>query len=146
MTSDQDNAIEAAVGKAIRPTMVPVKEGVIVTNTPRHGEDPHARDRPWMSPPKPAGATPQDTIAERGRTHGDFDDNAALSQILKDAMRGFQRKDGVHPWDNLTPAMKDTLDMNAAKIGRIFAGDPDFRDHWADMAGYDMLIANRCSK
>lgn len=88
--------------------------------------------------------TAHEVIAERGSTHGDFDDNAALSQALKDTIRGFQRKDGTYPWEGFTPAMKDSLDMFCAKIGRIGAGRPDFRDHWADIAGYATLVADRC--
>lgn len=83
-------------------------------------------------------------IAVRRTTHGDFDDNAALSQTLKDAIRGFQRKDGVYPWESFTPAMKDSLDTICAKIGRIAAGRADFKDHWSDIAGYAQLIADRC--
>jgi hypothetical protein len=36
--------------------------------------------------------------------------------------------------------------MIAHKIGRIIAGDPDFRDHWDDLAGYATLIAQKCTK
>jgi hypothetical protein len=34
----------------------------------------------------------------------------------------------------------------AHKIGRILAGNPSFRDHWADIAGYAKLVADRCSE
>jgi hypothetical protein len=42
--------------------------------------------------------------------------------------------------------MREALEIDAHKIGRILAGDPDFRDHWLDRAGYATLIARECSK
>jgi hypothetical protein len=36
----------------------------------------------------------------------------------------------------------EALEMIAHKIGRIIAGDPDFDDHWDDIAGY-AKIANK---
>jgi hypothetical protein len=39
--------------------------------------------------------------------------------------------------------MQESLDMIAHQIGRIIAGDPGFADHWADIAGYAQLVANR---
>ena len=33
--------------------------------------------------------------------------------------------------------------MIAHKIGRILAGNPDFKDHWDDIAGYAVLISQR---
>ena len=80
---------------------------------------------------------------ERGKTHGEFRDHASFTQHLKDAMRSFVREDGSHPWEGLTPAMKESLDMNMHKIGRILAGRADFKDHWSDMAGYSQLVADR---
>jgi hypothetical protein len=87
-----------------------------------------------------------DLLAARGRTHGDFTDHAQATQTLKYAMQGFRRADGSRSWDRLTPAQRESLDMIAHKIGRILAGDPDFRDHWDDIAGYARLVAERCSK
>ena len=82
--------------------------------------------------------------AERGHTHGDFRDHAAFTQTLKDVMRSFVRRDGTHPWEDLTPSMKESLDMNMHKIGRVLAGKAEFKDHWADMAGYSQLVADEC--
>ena len=35
---------------------------------------------------------------------------------------------------------REALDMIAHKIGRIFAVDADFLDHWLDIAGYATLV------
>ena len=33
--------------------------------------------------------------------------------------------------------------MIACKIARILSGDPNWRDHWDDIAGYATLVAER---
>ena len=82
----------------------------------------------------------QELLNERGKTHGDYTEHARITQNLKIMMRNFKG------WGRLNLAMCESLDMQAHKIGRILAGDPDFRDHWDDIAGYAKLVANRCSK
>ena len=46
----------------------------------------------------------------------------------------------------MTDPAKEALDMIAHKIGRICAGNPNFKDHWADIAGYAQLVADRCTE
>lgn len=79
-------------------------------------------------------------LAERPSTHGDFRDNSTISQELKRVMHG---KVG---WDRLTSFQREALDMIAHKISRILAGNPNFKDHWDDIAGYATLVANRCEQ
>ena len=80
--------------------------------------------------------TPTDALlAERGKTHGDFNEHARITQDLKFTITsapGFAR---------LSAAQRETLDMTAHKIGRILAGDPNHPDHWDDIAGYARLIS-----
>ncbi len=82
----------------------------------------------------------QALIATRGRTHGEYRDHADYAQRLKAIMQGADK------WPGLNVCQKESLEMIAHKIGRILAGDPDFRDHWDDIAGYAMLVAERCAK
>lgn len=82
----------------------------------------------------------REILADREKTHGDYGSHAAITQALKDIMRS------QVSWDSLPENQRETLEMIAHKIGRILAGDPDFRDHWADIAGYATLSADRCSK
>lgn len=80
----------------------------------------------------------QTLLSERAKTHGDFRDHARITQALKRAMRnesGFAL---------LSDSQREALEMNAHKIGRILAGDPNFADHWDDIAGYAKLISNQC--
>jgi len=93
-------------------------------------------------------AEPDATLAllsERGKTHGDFANHAGCTQELKIAMQHWASVSGKD-WQTLPNTHREALEMIAHKIGRIIAGDPDFRDHWDDLAGYATLIAQKCTK
>ena len=90
-------------------------------------------------------------LSQRGKTHGNYSDHARLTQSLKEIMRNFHcikpsTDNTICSWDELQQTQAEALDMIAHKIGRILAGDPDFRDHWDDIAGYAKLVADRCTK
>ena len=72
-------------------------------------------------------------LAEREKTHGRFAEVARLSQGLKSVMASSDR------WRRLSPEQKETLEMISLKLARILAGDPNFADHWTDIAGYAQL-------
>ena len=74
-------------------------------------------------------------LAERGKTHGDFSQHAQITQDLKFIMTS------TPGYAKLTASQREALDMNAHKIGRILAGDPNFPDHWDDIAGYARLVS-----
>lgn len=76
-------------------------------------------------------------LAERGNTHGDYAEHAAITQALKDVMRS------TPGWNRLNDIMKETLEMHAHKTGRILAGNPEHVDHWDDIAGYARLVSTR---
>lgn len=78
-------------------------------------------------------------LNERKNSHGDFSDNAATTQEIKELMFN------CIGWNKLSHVQREALDMIAHKIGRILAGDPNFKDHWDDIAGYATLVANRCN-
>ena len=82
--------------------------------------------------------TTQEILNERGITHGDFSENSLVSQVLKDAVRAYGK------WNKLSLEKKEAIDMICHKIGRIMCGDPNFRDHWDDIAGYAKLASDRC--
>jgi hypothetical protein len=79
----------------------------------------------------------EELLKQRGAIYGDYTTHAEISQELKDVMR---KQKG---WDRLTANQKETLEMNAHKIGRILNGDPNLEDNWADIAGYARLSADR---
>lgn len=69
----------------------------------------------------------------RGSVHGDFDVGAAIAQGTADIWRGGPN------WSKLNATQKESLQMIAHKVQRILTGDPDFPDHWDDIAGYAHL-------
>lgn len=76
------------------------------------------------------------TLKQREKTHGNFITHALISQRLKEVMREY----GLNELDC---DQTEALEMIAHKIARILNGDPNWKDHWVDVAGYSTLIANR---
>ena len=75
----------------------------------------------------------EDLLKERGKTHGDFEDNAHVSQVLKCFVRD-------HIMHELTDVQAEALEVICAKIARILTGDPNHIDSWVDIAGYATLV------
>lgn len=75
----------------------------------------------------------QALTSERGKTHGDWNEQARLASELKAVMRGSLN------WYSLKPHQREALDMDAVKTSRILTGNPDEPDHWDDKAGYAFL-------
>lgn len=80
-------------------------------------------------------ATIQNTLKERGKTHGNFSDNSLISQSLKAVIQSHDSE--------LEPMMREALDMICHKVGRILAGNAKHKDHWDDIAGYATLVSER---
>lgn len=89
-----------------------------------------------MSPPR------DPLLVEREKTHGSYADHAYITQHLKDVLKA------GHPFDkkyaSLSPRHRESLEMILHKIGRIMAGNPNFHDHWDDIAGYAKLGSEAC--
>lgn len=77
-------------------------------------------------------------LNERGKRYGEFTGHAQITQALKDCMTGCTNS----KWRQLSDDKKEALEMIAHKIGRILNGDPNYKDHWVDIAGYATLVAN----
>lgn len=91
------------------------------------------------APPKSL-TTPRSTeelITERKTTHGDFAENARISQTFKDTARNEKG------WGNLNDVQREALDMIFLKISRVLSNNPNFNDHWDDIAGYAKLVSER---
>lgn len=80
-------------------------------------------------------------LAQRQKTHGDFTINARISQSIRRAMQATGSG-----WWKLSDVQCEVLEMVAHKIGRILAGDHDYKDHWDDLAGYARLASERCRR
>lgn len=78
-------------------------------------------------------------LQEHHDTHGDYTLDASVAMTL---------------WKNITDVSGSQMTkvqahaafMICCKLARIAAGDPDFKDHWLDVAGYAKLAAERCTK
>lgn len=79
-------------------------------------------------------------LSERGKTHGDFFDNARISQAIKRVFHAAPR------WSDLHDCHKEALEMIASKSSRILSGQADHADHFADIAGYAKLAEAACRK
>ena len=76
-------------------------------------------------------------LTVRAKTHGPYHLHATITQRLK----GIIWSD-VGGYASMNDSQRECLDMIAHKIGRILAGDPNHEDHWRDLAGYAILVAN----
>lgn len=81
--------------------------------------------------------TIDEILAERNKTHGSFEENAVVSQMLKDIIRD------LPAYAKLTDVQREALDMICVKISRIVSGKADVVDHWRDIEGYAKLVADR---
>ena len=70
----------------------------------------------------------------RAKTHGSFEANARMSQAIKELIATGDA--------SLTDSQREAIDMIALKLSRIATGNPNIKDHWADIAGYATLVAN----
>lgn len=77
-------------------------------------------------------------LTEREKTHGRYTEFATMSQTLKKALTGGRN------WLSLTDAQREALEMIQFKVARVLSGDPDFPDHWDDIAGYAKLGREQC--
>lgn len=76
-------------------------------------------------------------LQAREARHGSFETHAELAQWLKHVVREAGRN------KHLEATHAEALDMILHKIARIMNGDPNYRDHWLDIAGYATLVADR---
>ncbi len=77
-------------------------------------------------------------LADRQTTHGSFEDNARISQGLKEWMRGSPG------WSKLTDVEREAMDMIALKFSRVLSGRSLEKQHWEDVVGYGQLVLNIC--
>ena len=77
-----------------------------------------------------------ETLAERGGTHGVFSESAVATQRMKEIMRQSPN------WPQLSAAQQEALDMIQHKISRITYGDSTLLDSVRDIIGYAQLMYN----
>lgn len=80
-----------------------------------------------------------ETLQDRGTEYGQFINNSAISQDLKDYLRQAPN------WESLESDQKEALDMIMHKVSRLMVGNHNNIDSWHDIAGYAELVAKRLS-
>lgn len=84
----------------------------------------------------------QALLAERAKTHGSYRVHAEVTQALKGVIEAAPDR----KFQELSAQHREALHMITHKIGRIMAGNPDYNDHWDDIAGYAKLASEACRK
>lgn len=79
----------------------------------------------------------QDTLLARQSVHGDFTDNANVTEQLMEFLREAPN------WKKLTAVQKVGLFQIQHKIARIMCGDYNHPDHWHDIGGYAKCVEDR---
>lgn len=77
----------------------------------------------------------EDTLSQRAATHGQFKTHAKLAVAMRDAFTD-------NAVSELDESQIEALTMIFHKIARIGNGNPNYHDHWHDIAGYATLVAN----
>lgn len=91
------------------------------------------------SPPKL-----DDVLNERGARYGEFHNQAALSQNLRNAlMQHYFYTHGKDQAPPLPPYMVEAIQMICHKLARIANGDPFYDDSWRDIGGFSQLVVEQ---
>ena len=77
-------------------------------------------------------------LVQRGTVHGDFTASSGLATSLQFELRQSPN------WHGMRQHQQRALNMICEKITRICYGDPNFADHWIDIAGYATLGKDGC--
>ncbi len=80
--------------------------------------------------------SPEAIIARRHDEHGDWAEQSALAQDLKDRVRIQVERANSR---RLTARQQEAIEMILVKVSRICCGNPNLEDHWDDLAGYALL-------
>lgn len=84
--------------------------------------------------------TVETILEQRGKTHGDWSEQARLSQSLKSLVAASPNA------NSLSEGQLEALELICMKISRICVGDFNTRDHWDDIAGYAKLGSKSCDR
>lgn len=77
-------------------------------------------------------------LVQRGTVHGDFTASSGLATSLQFELRQSPN------WHGMCQHQQRALNMICEKITRICYGDPNYADHWIDIAGYASLGKDGC--
>lgn len=94
-----------------------------------------------MSKPKPnTKETTDELLEERGKTHGEFSENARVGQALKKILYSGSN------WANRTDTEKEAMEYICQKMARAVTAPNYHGDNFADICGYSQLVVDRLGK
>jgi len=76
-------------------------------------------------------------LEDREVTHGDFEIKAMWIQEIMEHLIG------LNAYQKMEADKKEAIHMILVKLSRIIYGNHDHADHWDDIAGYALLVADR---
>lgn len=79
----------------------------------------------------------ESTLKQRHGTHGEFRDNAQVTEDIMDILRAAPQ------WKHMPAFSKTAIYMIVHKLARIVCGDFSFDDHWKDIQGYAKISEDR---
>lgn len=82
----------------------------------------------------------QETLNERKRTHGEFEENARATWAMMEVLQAERN------WPTLSASKRHACYMIVHKLARIIVGDEDYVDNWDDIQGYAKLVSDRIRK
>jgi hypothetical protein len=86
----------------------------------------------------------QATLDERKKTHGEFENVARCATLLRQALTQCLIEFHKGSANHLSYTQREALCMICSKIGRIVAGNANYKEHWHDIAGYAKLAEQAC--
>lgn len=78
-------------------------------------------------------------LAQRGKTHGEFEDQASCAQELKEVWHRWAKNCG----NSGNSMVNEAVDMILHKLARAATGALLESDHWLDIQGYAKLVSDR---
>jgi len=76
-------------------------------------------------------------LEDREVTHGDFEMKAMwIQEIMENLI-------GLYSYQEMEADKKEAIHMILVKLSRIIYGNHDHADHWDDIAGYALLVADK---
>lgn len=78
-----------------------------------------------------------DTLKQRGGTHGEFEVNSQITEDIMDVLRASPN------WKQLPAFARSGIYIIVHKLARAVSGDYSFLDHWHDIQGYAKLVHDR---
>lgn len=76
-------------------------------------------------------------LKSREVTHGDFEMKAMFIQEIMESITE------LYSWKDMSADKKEAIHMILVKLSRIIYGNYNHVDHWDDIAGYALLVADR---